>query len=184
MALFRNQRFEDTYDSMALHFEKESNIQVASKTPVFGDAMWVDCGPMETDFPATNLLPANRSRRAICSRLGDTPLPGMPTGAKQGAARIQSQPADAGSINLSCADGHVELSPLEKLWNYYWHLNWKTPNPGRAFNAAVPIRSVAGGGSPMTTHIAAKSCNPSSGRSRPRNPARPFPPANRRCWII
>jgi hypothetical protein len=21
-------------------------------------------------------------------------------------------------------DGHVELSKLPNLWNYYWHLNW------------------------------------------------------------
>ena len=26
-----------------------------------------------------------------------------------------------GGINVACCDGHVEYSPLNNLWNYYWH---------------------------------------------------------------
>ena len=25
---------------------------------------------------------------------------------------------------MELADGHVELSKLPNLWNYYWHLDW------------------------------------------------------------
>jgi hypothetical protein len=37
-------------------------------------------------------------------------------------------------IDLALYDGHVEKSPLENLWNYYWSANWQIPNPrpGRA----------------------------------------------------
>jgi prepilin-type processing-associated H-X9-DG protein len=32
-----------------------------------------------------------------------------------------------GSINLSLADGHVELVKNNNLWNYYWSLNYVPP---------------------------------------------------------
>jgi hypothetical protein len=25
------------------------------------------------------------------------------------------------------ADGHVELVKLERLWQYYWHMDWAPP---------------------------------------------------------
>jgi hypothetical protein len=38
-----------------------------------------------------------------------------------------------GAISLSFADDHAELSPLENLWNYQWHLGYVPPTvrPGR-----------------------------------------------------
>jgi DNA-binding NarL/FixJ family response regulator len=47
------------------------------------------------------------------------------------------------------------------------------------------IREVHRGGSPMTTHIARKVVQSfqKTNRARP-SPAKPFPPASRRCWII
>jgi len=92
--------------------------------------MWVDCGPMETDFPATNLFTGQPIASGNLQPIGRYTIArhanGAPSKAPQEFRANQRMP---GSINLSCADGHVELSPLEKLWNYYWHLNWKTPNP-------------------------------------------------------
>ncbi len=32
-----------------------------------------------------------------------------------------------GGINIGLLDGHAELSKLENLWNYNWHLNYKPP---------------------------------------------------------
>jgi prepilin-type N-terminal cleavage/methylation domain-containing protein len=34
-----------------------------------------------------------------------------------------------GMIDLAIYDGHVEKSPLENLWNYYWNANWIIPHP-------------------------------------------------------
>jgi len=33
-----------------------------------------------------------------------------------------------GAINLALADGHVESSPLEHLWNYSWNKTWVVPS--------------------------------------------------------
>jgi prepilin-type processing-associated H-X9-DG protein len=52
-------------------------------------------------------------------------------------ARHGSQPATAapqqwniaqrmpGMIDVALFDGHVEKSPLENLWNYYWTAKWQ-----------------------------------------------------------
>ena len=32
-----------------------------------------------------------------------------------------------GSINVGFYDGHVELVPLERLWQLYWHRNYEPP---------------------------------------------------------
>jgi len=29
-----------------------------------------------------------------------------------------------GAISMGLADGHCELVKLDKLWDYYWHLDW------------------------------------------------------------
>ena len=34
-----------------------------------------------------------------------------------------------GGIDVGISDGHVDQPKLDSLWNYTWHLNWKTPNP-------------------------------------------------------
>ena len=33
-----------------------------------------------------------------------------------------------GAINLSFADQHVETSPLEKLWTWWWHYGYVVPS--------------------------------------------------------
>jgi prepilin-type processing-associated H-X9-DG protein len=32
-----------------------------------------------------------------------------------------------GAINVSFYDGHVELVPLERLWQLYWHKDYVPP---------------------------------------------------------
>ena len=48
-------------------------------------------------------------------------------------SRVDIKQRLPGALNLGCADGHAELSPLENLWNYQWHLGYvvPTPRPGR-----------------------------------------------------
>jgi hypothetical protein len=31
-------------------------------------------------------------------------------------------------IDVALFDGHVEKSPLEYLWNYYWSADWQIPS--------------------------------------------------------
>jgi len=105
-------------------FMTEGGIESPSRTPVFGDAMWVDAWPEATDKPARNLY------------LGDGPAGGLTRYmvARHGGASPKSAPRDVpagnrlpGSISLACADGHVESSKLENLWNYQWNKTYQIP---------------------------------------------------------
>jgi prepilin-type N-terminal cleavage/methylation domain-containing protein len=106
---------------------KESAIHQPTQTPFFYDALWADAWPMETDPPARNLLTGGSAfqtvggmTRATIARHGSRPAGSAPTSVPPGT------PLN-GSIDLGMADGHVELSKLDNLWSYYWHLGWKTP---------------------------------------------------------
>jgi prepilin-type N-terminal cleavage/methylation domain-containing protein len=110
-------------------FAKDTSVQYSSKTPYFMDAIWPDVWPHETDQPGS---PANLyigatvrdeeiQRCLIARHAGFSPL-----NAPRNANPKQNLP---GAINVSCVDGHVELSPLEKLWNFTWHIDYVVPNP-------------------------------------------------------
>ncbi|MEO8429795.1 MAG: type II secretion system protein [Verrucomicrobiota bacterium] len=105
-------------------FGGETGIVSPSRTPVFGDAMWVDAWPEADDKPARNLY------------LGDGPAGGMSryTIARHGGTSAKSAPRNVplgeklpGSINMACSDGHVELARLEKLSDFYWHKDYVPP---------------------------------------------------------
>jgi prepilin-type processing-associated H-X9-DG protein len=105
---------------------KQSAIQKPSQTPVFLDAMWVDAWPLETDPPYTDLYHGTRGnegmQRLTIARHGGV----IPARAPQNFDTSQKLP---GAVNIGLADGHVELAGLEKLWSYYWHLDWNPPSP-------------------------------------------------------
>lgn len=120
--------------------QRASAIIRASLTPMFADGMYYNAWPTPTDVASTNLY------------LGDTPF--LYNGIYEGyavniypdmkvmnIARHGSRPASSaprnvditrrlpGAIDVAFYDGHVENSPLENLWNYYWSPNWVVPNP-------------------------------------------------------
>ena len=117
-------------------------ITRSSLTPMFADGMYYNAWPSPTDLPSTDLY------------LGDTPFvnagyysgygfghdiyPDMKTMtiARHGSRPASTAPLNVGItqrlpgiIDLAFYDGHVEKSPLENLWNYYWSANWVVPNP-------------------------------------------------------
>lgn len=105
-------------------FGSEAGIQEPARTPVFGDAMWVDAWPEARDKAPKNLY------------LGDGPQGGMGRYliARHGGSSAKTAPRNAdtagklpGSINLACTDGHVELAPLERLWQFTWHKDYVAP---------------------------------------------------------
>jgi prepilin-type N-terminal cleavage/methylation domain-containing protein len=105
-------------------FGNESGILKPTLTPMFADAMWVDAWPLATDAPSRDLY------------LGDGPAGGISryTIARHGSSAPKSAPRNIpagqtlpGSINIACADGHVELARLEKLWEFYWHKGYVPP---------------------------------------------------------
>jgi prepilin-type N-terminal cleavage/methylation domain-containing protein len=110
-------------------FAKDTSVQKSSQTPYFVDCMWPDIWPHETDTPASpadlytgDTTRNEEMRRCLLARhAGFSPL-NAPRNANPNQAL-------AGAINVACFDGHVELAPLEKLWTFYWHLDWVVPNP-------------------------------------------------------
>jgi len=107
-------------------FNKDTNVQYPSQSPVFGDGMWVDAWPQAGDKPPSNFYdqpnPAPGGiNRFIMGRHGNT----TPKGASQNVP--DNGTMLPGSINLSLADGHVELVKNNNLWNYYWSLNYVPP---------------------------------------------------------
>jgi prepilin-type N-terminal cleavage/methylation domain-containing protein len=108
-------------------FPNDSAIRQSSRTPYFMDAMWPDIWPKATDQPTGNLYTGgtvvnNEMQRCLIARHGSF----SPQAAPRNANVKQVLP---GAINLSFADQHVELSPLENLWNYQWHNGYVPPSP-------------------------------------------------------
>jgi prepilin-type N-terminal cleavage/methylation domain-containing protein len=105
-------------------FGSEAGIQKPVLTPYFGDSMWVDAWPTATDTPARNLYtgdgPAGGIGRYDIARHGGLSSKSAPKNIPAG----QKLP---GAINVACADGHVELAKLDKLWDFYWHKNYVPP---------------------------------------------------------
>jgi len=110
-------------------FNKEESVQLPVATPVFLDAAWINFWVYETDAPARNLydplgasFSSNSGMARICvARHGKKPAGSAPTLVPPGTSL-------PGSIVIGFVDGHVEPVQLESLWNYNWHLNWKTPS--------------------------------------------------------
>lgn len=106
---------------------KQSMIQKPSQTPVFCDSMWVDLWPLETDLPCTDLYDGTRTEAGMTRCTIVRHADGDPSRAPRDFDITQPMP---GGINIGMADGHMELVKLEKLWQYYWHLDW-VPPPSR-----------------------------------------------------
>lgn len=107
-----------------LMMSKQSQLQRPSQTPVFCDAVWVDLWPLETDAPSDDLYDGMESDegmpRCTIARHG--------TGNAASAPRVfdTRQPLP-GAIMMGMADGHVQTTRLEDLWQCSWHLNWTPP---------------------------------------------------------
>jgi prepilin-type N-terminal cleavage/methylation domain-containing protein len=110
-------------------FSRPSSILKPAQTPLFFDQNYAMTLPLESDAPATDLYTGQppigyiRDGMGCCTILrhgGRTANSSVPYHA--------GQPLP-GAINMGLADGHGELSKLNNLWNYSWHLNWTNPPP-------------------------------------------------------
>jgi prepilin-type processing-associated H-X9-DG protein len=110
-------------------FSKLSSIQKPSQTPLFFDENYFGVVPLETDSAASDLywgqdpIAYGRDGMGCCTILRHG---GRTANASVPYTQGQHLP---GAINIGLADGHVELSKLQNLWNYSWHLNWTNPPP-------------------------------------------------------
>ncbi|HVY68898.1 MAG TPA: prepilin-type N-terminal cleavage/methylation domain-containing protein [Verrucomicrobiae bacterium] len=110
-----------------LLFKSAEAVQKPSQTPVFFDENWVDAYPLATDVPAEDIYAGrsyfdrqNEMGRVTIARHGFRP----PDSAPRNLAPGGSMP---GGVNMGMTDGHAELVKLERLWKYYWHLDYQPP---------------------------------------------------------
>jgi prepilin-type processing-associated H-X9-DG protein len=113
-------------------FVSEGQVTSPSITPVLGDSGYAFYAwPRATDGPPFNLSGGgeNLTRAGVgvflIARHGNSPAP-CPT-LWPPAQRLP------GAINVAFFDGHVQLVPLENLWQLYWHKDYQPPakRPGR-----------------------------------------------------
>jgi prepilin-type N-terminal cleavage/methylation domain-containing protein/prepilin-type processing-associated H-X9-DG protein len=124
-----------TRETLSWFFRSEEQVRHPVSTPLIGDAVhpWMMPPPLATDLPPTNLVIGMSPRHSgivgggeggmgvfMIPRHGSRPRP-VPT----------EHPPDAklpGAINMAFFDGHVELTPLERLWQLHWHKNYQPPS--------------------------------------------------------
>jgi prepilin-type N-terminal cleavage/methylation domain-containing protein len=112
-------------DSASWCFKRDSAVPNPSQTPFFTDAMWPDLWPTEADLPASNLYTGGTAvemQRCMLARHGGITPINAPT-------RVDITKKLPGAITVACDDGHAELSPLDNLWNFQWHLGYVVPSP-------------------------------------------------------
>jgi prepilin-type processing-associated H-X9-DG protein len=105
-------------------YHKEAEVPTPSLTPYFADSIWVDCGPEETDKPATDLYSGSDTSggmdRITIARHGSQAAGAAPRSVPAGTPLI-------GGINAGFVDGHASFVRLEALWSLNWHNNWIAP---------------------------------------------------------
>lgn len=118
--------YSDQTDAKA--FKAETSVMRPTRTPVFGDGIFVDAWPEATDAPARNLYyqtwPADGGlNRYTVARHGGKGPKSAPQNVPPGQRLV-------GDVQLSFADGHVEQAKMESLWLFDWHRNY-VPLPKR-----------------------------------------------------
>jgi prepilin-type N-terminal cleavage/methylation domain-containing protein len=100
-----------------------------SQTPVFVDSTVPAVMPYSTNPPAENLFYGTSRLYAVKT------MPSV-TIARHGSRAASAAPRQwdisqrmPGMVDVALFDGHVEKSPLENLWSYYWSANWQVPCP-------------------------------------------------------
>jgi prepilin-type N-terminal cleavage/methylation domain-containing protein/prepilin-type processing-associated H-X9-DG protein len=105
-------------------YSGESAVKNPSNTPLFGDAMWIDGWPRETEGPSKDLYNGNGNgdmgRFTIARHGGIAP--------KSAPRSISSSSSLRGAINMAFVDGHASSVKLQNLWTLDWHVDWATPS--------------------------------------------------------
>ncbi len=107
-------------------FMTEAEIAKPALTPVLGDCIWWYAGPCASDPPPTDLVPVTPDQ-ALYMSMGGFCVP-------RHGSRPNLVPTDwpqdkslPGAINVSFFDGHAELVKLDRLWQLYWHKDYRPP---------------------------------------------------------
>jgi prepilin-type N-terminal cleavage/methylation domain-containing protein/prepilin-type processing-associated H-X9-DG protein len=102
-------------------FLREADVSHPSQTPLIADSVTWEVWPQAFDPVPGNLRNPNPSGISALAipRHGSTPV-----NISTNHPASQRLP---GAINVSFYDGHTELVPLEKLWQFYWNKDYQPP---------------------------------------------------------
>lgn len=105
-------------------YRKEGEIKRPATTPTLVDSIWVDAWPEDLDRPARNLFTGDNFSAPGMARVAIPRHGGRP----KSESAISSWPSIErlpGAVNVTFADSHAELVPLERLWSLTWHKQFK-----------------------------------------------------------
>ncbi len=117
--------FSGSPDPSYPFFYSEARIENPDRTPLFADGLETTFdyeGPRATDAAPKDLVSGSWD-----NRMGRFALPRHGVGRGKVSRSQPPQLTLPGAINVGCYDGHVELLPLERLWDLRWHLGYQPP---------------------------------------------------------
>jgi len=98
-----------------MYYTKDTQISHPTQTPVFMDGIWPDTWPQISDsIPSGSLATGFGNANGETARVLVARHPYL-----IGATIVKTQPLP-GAINMSYADGHAGLLPLQNIKNVYW----------------------------------------------------------------
>jgi len=105
-------------------YDSISSVTKLTTTPLFGDAMWIDGWPQETQGPSKDLYDGNGNddmgRFTLARHAGFAPL--------SAPRSISSSLGLPGAINIVFYDGHAANTKLNSFWTLDWHAGWTMPS--------------------------------------------------------
>jgi prepilin-type processing-associated H-X9-DG protein/prepilin-type N-terminal cleavage/methylation domain-containing protein len=107
-------------------FTSPASLVQPSLTPFFADSVWVETLPTVVNQPPRNLF--NGDTISGGAGGGGLPMVAIPRhGAPLSAATTNFIATNRlpGAVNVTFADGHVEMVRLERLWSLTWHKEWE-----------------------------------------------------------
>ncbi len=108
-------------------FSKLAEVAKPALTPLLFDQNYPYETPIETDPPAPNLYTGQKPDGTTRDGIGCCTIIRHGGTTAGGSVTYKRGRALPGAINMAFSDGHVELTKLNTLWNYSWHLNWTNP---------------------------------------------------------
>jgi prepilin-type processing-associated H-X9-DG protein len=106
-------------------FLTENQVQRPILTPVVADAVWWRVSPSATDYPPSDLTTGASSGPG-----GEMSMMAIPRHGSRPNRLLNPWPQKQllpGAVNVAFYDGHGETVKLERLWQLYWHADYKPP---------------------------------------------------------
>lgn len=109
-------------------FRDDQDVQRPALTPLYADGVMFDGNsPTAEDPPATDLELGRVAGRVLPGHMSCFTIPRHDSRPRSVSKAHPPQQRLPGAINVTFVDSHVELVPLEKLWQLHWHKDYQPP---------------------------------------------------------